>query len=83
MRGRRPIPIAIHLARGTFRRDRHGDRIDAPKPGDARTTPSEIGEAKQATRKAEFDALRKALRGDTGPPDPGPRPGGKVKRIRW
>jgi hypothetical protein len=75
MRGRRPIPIAIHLARGTFRRDRHGDRIDAPKPGDARTTPSKIGEAEQATRKAEFDALR--------PPDPGPRPGGKVKRIRW
>jgi hypothetical protein len=30
MRGRRPIPTALHLMRGTFRWDRHGTRIDAP-----------------------------------------------------
>jgi hypothetical protein len=33
MRGRRPIPTALHLMRGTFRWDRHGSRIDAPPRG--------------------------------------------------
>jgi hypothetical protein len=36
MRGRRPIPTAIHLLKGSFRWDRHGRRIDAP-PRDGRT----------------------------------------------
>jgi alpha-mannosidase len=29
MRGRKPIPTALHLLRGTFRPDRHGDRATA------------------------------------------------------
>jgi hypothetical protein len=85
MRGRRPTPTAILIARGTFRRDRHGSRIDAPgQPGDTRTRPSEISEAEQAERKRELDAMRKALYG--GGRDgsiPGPRSGGSAKRIRW
>jgi len=31
-RGRPPISTELHLARGTFRADRHGRRPDAPKP---------------------------------------------------
>ena len=31
MRGRKPIPTALHLLRGTFRVDRHGDRAEAER----------------------------------------------------
>lgn len=82
--GRRPIPTAILLAQGTYRPDRHGNRIDAPgQPMGPNQTPSELSEEEQAKRKAELDASRRALYGEAGPPDPGPRSGGKVKRIRW
>jgi hypothetical protein len=81
-RGRRPIPTAIHLARGTFRKSRHGDRIDAPRPGDAHTTPIELSEAEQAKRRAELDAQRRAIYGEN-PPEPEPRSGGSARRIRW
>jgi hypothetical protein len=82
MRGRRPKPTVLHLIDGTFRRDRHGHRIDAPgRPLGPK--PSEISEEEQAKRKAELDAYRRALYGEAGPPDPGPRSGGKARRIRW
>jgi hypothetical protein len=80
MRGRRPLPTAVLIAKGTFRRDRHGDRIDAST---AATRPSEIGEAEQEQRKREIDAMRARLYGEAGPPDPGPRSGGSARRIRW
>lgn len=89
MRGRRPIPTALHLARGTFRKSRHGDRIDAPgQPADvtrSARTPSELSEAEQVARRDEISEMRKALYGEAGPPDPGPRSGGAgtVRRIRW
>jgi hypothetical protein len=82
--GRPPTPTAILIARGTYRKDRHGSRIDAP--GSALTpamTPSALSEAEQAERRRETDAMRARLYGSSGPPDPGPRSGGKVRRIRW
>ena len=84
MRGRRPTPTAILIARGTFCRDRHGSCIDAPGSAPAaEMTPSELTVDEQAKRKAEIEAQRKAIYGEAGPPDPGPRSGGSVKRIRW
>jgi hypothetical protein len=85
MRGRRPTPTAILLARGTFRQDRHGSRIDAPTPGElaAARMPSAISEAEQAARRDEIDAQRKAIYGEAGPSDPGPRSVGKARRIPW
>jgi hypothetical protein len=85
MRGRKPKPTALHILHGTFRRHRHGNRIDAPAatPTDPATKPSELGEAEQAERRRELDAMRARLYGSSGPPDPGPRSGGNARRIRW
>lgn len=86
MRGRPPKPTASHILHGTYRPHRHRNRIDAPGSEftDA-TRPSEISEAEQAKRKREIDDMRARLYGEAGPPDPGPRSGGRgtVKRIPW
>lgn len=36
--GRRPVPVALHVARGTYRRDRHGP-LPAPAPVSAPPLP--------------------------------------------
>jgi hypothetical protein len=54
MRGRRPKPTALHLLPGTFRKDRHGSRIDAPKP--------------QAVSEAENNVWKAILKLPVGPP---------------
>jgi hypothetical protein len=85
MRGRRPTPTAILIARGTYRADRHGSRIDAPGAltDAAATAPSQLSEEEIAARQREIMAQRAAIYGERGPPDPGPRSGGSARRIRW
>ncbi len=40
--GRKPLPIALHLARGTFRADRHGARLAASRAA-ASAAPAVLG----------------------------------------
>jgi hypothetical protein len=83
--GRPPTPTAILIARGTYRADRHANRIDAPgSVFTPETQPSELSAEQQAERRREIDAMRQRLYGEGRDGiDAGPRSGGNVKRLRW
>jgi len=57
-RGRPPKPTALHLLQGTFRRDRHGKRRDAPWPVKrcAELTPAQAKLLKEMPRHLEGEA---------------------------
>jgi P27 family predicted phage terminase small subunit len=48
MRGRKPVPVTVHRARGTFRRGRHAGRAIEPlAPGDPREPPLQLTESQR------------------------------------
>ena len=51
--GRKPLPVALHLARGTYRKDRHG-----PRPGPAVVGATALQLAVPALPKAIVGGLR-------------------------
>jgi hypothetical protein len=61
MRGRKPIPTALHLLRGSFRWDRHGSRIDAP-PRQRPPAPDD-DDPEVVRRKAEFAEQLRRIKG--------------------
>lgn len=61
--GRPPKPTALHILDGTYRRDRHGKRIDAPKPGEPQVAPDELSPEEQAQRQAELTKFFRQLYG--------------------
>lgn len=91
-RGPKPRGAAYHQMVGNYRPRVHGPLSDGEAEGSdmgnpitlsGATTPSELSEEADAARKRDIADFRRALYGEAGPPDPGPRSGGSAKRIRW
>jgi phage terminase small subunit len=58
-RGRPPIPTKIHLIRGTYRKDRHARRGDAPRVFKTDAAISERQQLLLQMMPAEFDTLQR------------------------
>jgi hypothetical protein len=60
MRGRHPIPTALHVIRGTWRADRHGPKpAPVPEPEPMRERPA-LTEAELRDRAEDIERRRRA-----------------------
>jgi hypothetical protein len=60
------LAMVLHLVHGTFRRDRHGDRIDAPPQNyghRAHPQQPQVDDAEAERRKAEAQAWLEKIKG--------------------